>query len=364
MRVLGRVTFVQGGFSPIGGIESFAVDLLSVIDNHQVQAELICWDAGSADRNPMLVSLSKSNIAIFCSKWRWGCCWGWPDKWMASRFWKRMMDAEVLVFGKLLHSSILSRLSEARKRMILITPYRPAEMWKDCPPDHDILNSFEMIVVQAQAFENDLRSFRYDGRVVTLPYLPPKTQRPTAWPTAPTLQIGFLGRLVPDKNLEYLICSISQLCEMGVKTQLHLFGDGSERGALMSLADRLGLSDHIIFHGELDRDRIPEAIDACHLFAFSSITEGQCLAALEILARGRPVLATPVGAFPEFLSGLLGSIAPLGCPTAFASALKALAGPVLNGEITPEKVQRAYQIRFPRCQIIKEYMRILSASYQ
>jgi glycosyltransferase involved in cell wall biosynthesis len=364
MHVLERVTFVQGGFAPVGGIESFATDLLSAVSARQIRAELICWDAAAADNNPALASLSKSDVAIYSSKWRWGCQWGWPDKWMATCFWQRMMAAEVLVFGKLLHDSILRRLAKAKKRMILITPYRPAEMWKDRPPDHEILNSLETIVVQAHAFEKDLRALRYGGRIVTLPYLPPEAQRPAEWPTASTLQIGFLGRLVPDKNLEYLIRSISCLRESDVAAQLHLFGEGPERASLQSLVDKLGLVNHIKFHGQLDREQVSEAIDGCHLFAFGSRTEGQCLAALEILARGRPVLATPVGAFPEILSGPLGSIAPLGCPTTFASALKILAEPIVKGEITPADVQRAYKSRFPRCQIIGEYMRLFGGTIQ
>ena len=364
MHVPARMTFVQGGFAPVGGIENFAADLLFAVSARKVRTELICWDGGGAGRNPVLASLSKSDVAISCSSWRWGCRWGWPDKWMATHFWQRMTNAQVLVFGKLLHDSIHRRLAEARKRMILITPYRPAEMWKDRIPENEILNSFELIVVQAQVFEGDLRDFGYRGRIATLPYLPPETHRPIAWPATPVLQIGFLGRLVSEKNLGYLIHSFSNLREMGIAAQLHLFGDGPERSNLQLLTNQLRLAENIEFHGNLSRGEISAAINRCHLFAFSSRTEGQCLAALEILAHGRRVLGTPVGAFPEFLSGLLGSIAPLDSPITFATALRSLAEPLLKAEITPEDVQRTYKSRFPRCQIINEYMRIVNASAQ
>jgi glycosyltransferase involved in cell wall biosynthesis len=360
--MINRVLFVQGGFSSIGGIEVFAADLLAECQARRTQTELICWNAEPNGKNQLLTQLAQSGVKLYQSGWRWGCRWGWPDRWMAFRFWQTMMGAEVLVFGKMLHDSIHRRLAQAKKRAILITPYRPSEMWKDRRPENWILNSFETIIVQAPSFETDLRKIGYTGRVVTLPYLPPETQRPIAWPATPTLQIGFLGRLVPDKNLEYLIRSFSHLREMGVESHLHLFGDGSERDALKSLSNRLKLAEHIEFHGQLGRSEIPAAIDGCHLFAFSSRTEGQCLAALEILARGRPVLGTPVGAFPEFLSGFLGSVAPLDDPTVFATALKALAGPVLNGEITSMDVQRAYKLRFPRSEVIDEYIRILGCS--
>ncbi len=122
------------------------------------------------------------------------------------------------------------------------------------------------------------------------------------------------------------------------------------------------LAAQVEFHGKLERDEISDAIDRCHVFAFSSRTEGQCLAALEVLARGRPVLGTPVGAFPEFLTGLLGSVAPGDNSAAFATALKSLAKPVLKGEITPADVQQAYKRRFARRQIINQYLQILGSS--
>ena len=361
--LMSQVTFVQGGFSPIGGIESFAVDLLGAFQTRHNQTELICWDAAPGRKNPVFDELARIGVKVYRAGWPWGCRWGWPDKWMARRFWQRMMEAEVLVFGKILHESIHRELMKTKKRMVLVTPYRPAEMWKERRPDEDILNSFESIVVQAGSFEDDLRKSGYKGHVFVLPYLPPEAREITAWPASPPLRVGFLGRLVSDKNLEYLIHSFSYLRKMRSEAELHFFGDGPERDRLQSLSDRTGLAAHVWFHGNLDRSRITVAIDSCHIFAFSSRTEGQCLAALEILARGRPLVGTPVGAFPEFLTGRLGSVVPLGNPEAFANAMHALARPILNGEMAPGDVQRAYRSRFPRRQVIERYMQVFGISH-
>jgi glycosyltransferase involved in cell wall biosynthesis len=281
---------------------------------------------------------------------------------MALQQWKRFTDSEILVFGKLLHHSIQRRLLSLQKRMILITAYRPSEMWGDQPPDTEVLNSFESIIVQARTFESDLRRLGYEGQVFTLPLLPPEAEEPKAWPANSWLQIGFLGRLVPDKNVEYLIVSFSHLREMGIEAQLHLFGGGSEQGALQACVNKMKLTDCVRFHGNLDHGQIASAIDQCHMFAFSSRTEGQCLAALEILARGRPVLGTPVGAFPEYLHGRLGSIAPLDNPAGFAAALKTIAEPILHGEVTPADVQQAYVSRFQRRHVIDGYLQVFSCS--
>ncbi|MGO9336309.1 MAG: glycosyltransferase [Terracidiphilus sp.] len=315
---------------------------------------LICWNAGDAERT--LDDILNAGISVHSSEWRWGCRWGWPDKVMVRQEWKNLVDADLLVFGKLLHEDVHRGLARLHKRMILITPYRPAEMWRGRRQDDLLLNSFEAIVVQASSFEEDLRALGYRGRIVTLPYLPPGVSEPAPWPQNGLLQIGFLGRLVPDKNVKYLLAAFSRLYEMGTEARLHLYGDGPERDALQSLTAQLGLTDRVRFHGSRRRDEIAAAIDLCHLFAFSSSTEGQCLAALEILARGRPVVGTPVGAFPEFLQSLLGCVAPLNDLDAYACALRATGSWALEGKVSPADVQQAYMRRFDRAQVIDEYM--------
>jgi len=350
------VTFVQGGFTPIGGIETFAADFLSTLRARGAKCELICWNASRSNGNPTLKSLAKCGVTISSSTWRWGCRWGWPDSLMVSQHWQRLASARILIFGKVLHERSQRRLRALGKRMILITPYRPAEMWRDRCPDREMLNSFDSISVQAKSFEGDLREFGFEGRINYLPYLPPDTDDVAPWPESSTLRVGFLGRLVPDKNVEYLVRSFSHLSNMDIEAQLHIFGDGPDKQALEALASRLLLRESIVFHGSVDRSRIAAAIDSCHLFAFSSRTEGQPVASLEALARGRPVVGTPVGSFPEYLNGALGAIAPEGNPIAYAATLKSMAEPIFCGRLSPKDVQRAYKRRFSRSKVIDAYM--------
>ncbi len=351
------VTFAHGGFAKVGGIETFTADLALALSARGVQTELVCWTGRGKNENPILRKLSRSDVKIFRTDWRWGCRWEVPDNVMVLHQWKRLAEAEVLVFGKFL-PAVHRRLLPLKKRMVLITPYRPAEMWKGRNPDGKILNSIESIIVQAQIFESDLRAYGYEGKVFILPLPPPETVEAQAWPASSTLQIGFLGRLVPDKNVEYLITSFSRLREIGVSAQLHIFGDGAERDALRSLTNRLRLDDYIEFHGNQERHQIPGAIDQCHLFGFPSRTEGLPIGALEILARGRPIVGSAVGALPEFLQGSLGCVVPLNEPDVFAGALRAIGGGVLEGKITPADVQQAYLRRFNRAQVIDGYMQV------
>jgi hypothetical protein len=126
MSATGRVTFVQGGFAPVGGIETFAADLLSALSANRIQSELIYWGAESRRVNPLLANLSDAGVSISRTSWRWGCRWGWPDSLMVLKQRQNLAKAELLVFGKLLHADAHRQIQSLRKRMILITPYRPS----------------------------------------------------------------------------------------------------------------------------------------------------------------------------------------------------------------------------------------------
>ena len=109
------------------------------------------------------------------------------------------------------------------------------------------------------------------------------------------IRVGFLGRLEPQKNLPHLL-QFSRF--MRNEVRLEIFGDGTERPRLLErLADDC---PHLVqFHGAIDRELILSVIDSCDIFVVPSVSEGQCLAALEIIARGKRLIAAPVGALPE-----------------------------------------------------------------
>lgn len=356
------IAFIQGGFSAVGGIEVFAGELMLALNSGGFQAELFCWDAALDNENPALDQLINRGIVVNRIGWRWGCRWGLPDRIMVFQNRSRLRDADVLVLGKLLHPSVHRRLRDLGKKMILITPYRPGEIWSKSCSERLLLNSFDLIIVQAPSFEGDLRDLGYEGKVVVIPLIPPDVQPSSSWPANPPLRIGFLGRLVPDKNLEYLFQAFRILREKGIVAELHLYGDGPDRLKLVRCAAEMHMAAQVEFHGVQSRAEIPTAIDSCRVFAFSSRTEGQCLAALEILSRGRPIVATPVGAFPEILKDeRLGGLAPLDDPNTFAYVLEAVCTGGRRGAGSASSIQDAYYERFPRQQIVSEYLRTLGS---
>ena len=121
------------------------------------------------------------------------------------------------------------------------------------------------------------------------------------WPT--DIPVLFtLRRLVPRMGLDNLLYALRYLRSKGYKFYLVIGGSGPLRTQLESLAEKLGLKQCVHFAGFVQDDILPLMYGAADAFVLPT-AELECfgIIALEALACGRPVLATPVGAIPEVL---------------------------------------------------------------
>lgn len=85
------------------------------------------------------------------------------------------------------------------------------------------------------------------------------------------------------------------------KLRLVIVGDGEKRPGLEQLAERLGLSERVMFAGAVPYTLIPRYLSIADIYCRPSRSEGLGSAFLEAMAAGIPVIATPVGGIPDFL---------------------------------------------------------------
>lgn len=112
--------------------------------------------------------------------------------------------------------------------------------------------------------------------------------------------IGYVGRLVPIKDLPKLIdalCHVVRECPAAV---LLLAGDGPERPALEAQVAARGLADHVRFAG-WQRD-LAALYATCSVVALVSRNEGTPVALIEAMAAGLPVVSTAVGGVPDVVA--------------------------------------------------------------
>jgi glycosyltransferase involved in cell wall biosynthesis len=108
------------------------------------------------------------------------------------------------------------------------------------------------------------------------------------------------------------------------RIELVILGEGPSRSDLQARATRLGIANRVHWPGYVaDRVTYLDALAACDLFVFPSPAEGFPKVALDAMAVGLPVLATPTGSLRELAAADL--IMPVGgSPEAVVAAVKGL----------------------------------------
>ena len=156
--------------------------------------------------------------------------------------------------------------------------------------------------------------------------LPPDapTMRAAIGASSDDIIVGYVGRMVPVKDVPLLIRAFAQASRDVPSLRLLLAGDGPNRSEAEALAAELGRAERVHFIGWTDDlQRFYATID---VFALTSLNEGTPVAGIEAMAAGKPVVATAVGGVPDVVdSGTTGTLIPPGSADAFSRSLVDLA---------------------------------------
>jgi 1,2-diacylglycerol 3-alpha-glucosyltransferase len=103
--------------------------------------------------------------------------------------------------------------------------------------------------------------------------------------------IAYVGRLSPEKNLDMLIDTITELTKWRPKAKLLYVGDFAEyRPKLEEKAAASPVPNHIIFTGRIPREQLGQVFGATDVFVFPSLTDTQSLALNEAAGAGLPIV--------------------------------------------------------------------------
>ena len=150
-------------------------------------------------------------------------------------------------------------------------------------------------------------------------YEPPGTPPPSC----PSGNVLFLGRLSPEKGVDFLLQAWAQI-ETGAR-KLVIAGTGPEEAKLRKLATDLHLRN-VEFTGFLQREQQEKFWRESAFFVAPSIwDEPFGMVVLEAWSRGRPVVGFSKGSFPEMISeGQDGTLAREVTPQALAERISFL----------------------------------------
>lgn len=194
-------------------------------------------------------------------------------------------------------------------------PFSAGERWTLRHVDHAIMGTHSAAELW--------RAKGYRGPLTVIPQFgvdPAIFHPPDRQPKEPV--IGYIGRLVPEKGVDVLICAAGRAGAL----RLRIIGQGPERTKLERLARAHGVP--VEFTGQVPSMQMPDLYRELTALVLPSRTLrtwkeqfGRVL--VEAMACGVPVIGSDSGAIPEVI-GDAGLIFPEGDSEALASQLAAL----------------------------------------
>ena len=139
----------------------------------------------------------------------------------------------------------------------------------------------------------------------------------------------FIGRLVPYKGPDMLLEAAAPVLQEG-RLKLDMIGDGPMRPELEALADRLGISDAVTFHGNLPHGDVQKVAVQSNLLTFPSIREFGGGVVLEAMALGVVPMIVDYAGPGELVSPQTGYKVPIGTRAEIIERFRALLESVID----------------------------------
>ena len=99
--------------------------------------------------------------------------------------------------------------------------------------------------------------------------------------------IIFVGRLAPEKNIEFLLKAQQKLVEEKMNNiKLLIVGDGPDKENYINISRKLNIFDKVIFTGKIEQEEIQYYYQCADVFVTASNSETQGLTVIEAMAAG------------------------------------------------------------------------------
>jgi glycosyltransferase involved in cell wall biosynthesis len=178
-----------------------------------------------------------------------------------------------------------------------------------------------------------MRSWNYQGQIEVMPQMGVDTELFTPFArkspeNQARVNIGFLGRLVPEKGLDILFTAVSQLQEQDLDFQVTLCGSGESEADLRQEAKIQQISERLIWRGAVRHEAAPTELGKFDVLVLPSRTvatwkEQFGHVIIEAMAMGIPVVGSSCGEIPHVIARD-DLVFPEGDPVALAKILNRL----------------------------------------
>ncbi|MCI0536658.1 MAG: glycosyltransferase [Verrucomicrobiales bacterium] len=164
--------------------------------------------------------------------------------------------------------------------------------------------------------------------------------------------VGHVGRLAPEKNLNFLTRAVARFLKRSVNGVFLVVGAGPLEAEMRRIFSERGLPDRLCLAGKRIGQELYDSYAAMDVFVFSSFSETQGLVVAEAMAAGLPVVALDASGVREVVrNGKNGFLLRADTDTAsFAACLADLkAKKELRGDLRKGAFRTARKFSRARC---------------
>ena len=166
---------------------------------------------------------------------------------------------------------------------------------------------------------------------------------------------GFVGRLIPNKNVVFLLDAFRLIRQERQDAKLWIVGDGELYDELQAKVSAYGLTDSVVLWGK--NDEVPRLMQAMDAMLFPSKYEGLSLVVVEAQAAGMPVYCSDTISQEHRLTDKIKFLSIGEGPEVWAQQVLADYDSLSKSDTTEQITASGYNIRY----VVKELEEIYSA---
>ncbi len=155
----------------------------------------------------------------------------------------------------------------------------------------NMVNKASGVLLRSFSQEKHINEFKFDNSKINYILTGVPDNIKFGMPRNRIRKLLYVGLLIKRKNVDVLLKAIANAGRKELFT-LDIIGDGPCRNDLENLAKELGLQDHVVFHGRLDREKVFESMNDADCFIMSSRGETFGMVYIEALSQGCVVVAS------------------------------------------------------------------------
>jgi 1,2-diacylglycerol 3-alpha-glucosyltransferase len=164
----------------------------------------------------------------------------------------------------------------------------------------DFCNAVDLVISPSLGMKRVLRQYRVTSHIEIVPNGVEIERFHTAQPLSRAkfdfdeqdLLLVYVGRIAPEKNLEFLLQSFTGIAQIFPNVQLLIVGSGQREHVdeTRLVSNQLGIKDRVRFIGMVPYNQLPSYLAMCDVFVTASVTEVHPLSVIEGMATGLPVV--------------------------------------------------------------------------